>query len=67
MGSWFAEKSSVTTGMLENVAFSSKSLVGRKYGVKMNRLNRIGAIIGILEGQQCVSSVSCPFCAARLL
>jgi hypothetical protein len=36
-------------------------------GLKMNRLNRMGPIIGILEGQQWLSSASCPFLAVRLL
>jgi hypothetical protein len=50
-----------------NSTFLSASLVGRIKGLNMNRLNRIGPIIGILKGQQWLSSGSCPFLAVRLL
>ena len=47
--------------------FLSVSLVGRMKGPKMNRLTRIGPIMGILKGQQWLSSASCPCLALRLL
>ncbi len=44
----------------------TESLLGRKYGLNMNRLKRIGPITGILKGQQWLSSDACPFWAALL-
>jgi len=35
-----------------NSGFLSASLVGKMKGLKMKRLNRMGPMIGILEGQQ---------------
>jgi hypothetical protein len=47
--------------------FLFASLVGRMKGLKINRLKRIGPIMGILKGQQWLSSSSCPCLAVRLL
>lgn len=49
-----------------NSVFLSASLVEKMRGLKMNKLNRIGPIMGILEGQQWVSSGSCVCRAVRL-
>ena len=43
-----------------NSVILSGLLVGRMKGLKMKRLNRMGPIMGILEGQQWVSSGSGP-------
>lgn len=49
-----------------NLESLSVSLVGRMKGLKMNKLNRMGPMIGILEGQHGMSSGSGPFRAVRL-
>ena len=52
---------SLTVESDANSVILSGSLVGRMKGLKMKRLNRMGPMIGILEGQQWLSSVSSPF------
>lgn len=42
------------------------SLVSNNKGLKMNRLKRIGPIMGILQGQQELGSCSRPFRSVRL-
>ena len=51
---------SLTVESDANSVILSGSLVGRMKGLKMKRLNRMGPIMGILEGQQWVSSGSGP-------